>query len=148
MPYRPLLVLIFVVLAGCGGGVPDFLGRDPSGGGSYSLRPPPPAALVPVPMRLARAEPGLRGQIVRVEVVAPTQGYYGAELAAQGGGLPDANGVLHFELVARPPSTPQAVGPERTRELHAAVFVPDRALRNMRAVRITGSNTTQTLSLR
>jgi len=128
--------------------VPDFLGREGSGGGSYSLRPPPQADPVPVPMRTARAERGLGGYIVRAEAVAPTQGYYAAELAPLGGGVPDANGVLRYQLVARPPSGPQAVGPDRTRELRAGLFVPNRALRDMRAVHIAGSNTAQTLSLR
>jgi hypothetical protein len=128
--------------------VPDFLGRGGSGGGSYSIRPEPQADPVLVPMRTARAERGLGGFIVRAEAVAPTQGYYAAELAAVGGGVPDANGVLRYELVARPPNSPQAVGPDRTRELRAGIFVPNRALREMRAVHITGSNTAQTLSLR
>jgi hypothetical protein len=148
MPYRLLLALPMLLLAGCSVQVPEFLGRDGTGGGSYSLRPEPLPEPVPIPMRMARAERGLRGQIVRVEAVAPTQGFFAAELMPLGGGVPDANGVMSYRLVARPPQTPQAVGPERTRELHAAVFVPDRALRNMRAVRITGSNTSQTLSLR
>jgi len=128
--------------------MPDFLGREGSGGGSYSLRPEPIPDAVPVPMRSARAERGLGGHIVRVEAVAPTQGFFSANLVVQNGGVPDANGVLGYLLVARPPLTPQAVGPERTRELHAAIFVPTRALRNMSAVRITAANTSQTLPLR
>ena len=150
MPYRVSFVLFLsLVLAGCSLRVPDFLGREGDGGGSFTLNDDTPMLdPVPVPMRMARVERGLRGQIVRVEIVAPTQGYYAADLVALNGGVPDQNGVMSYMLVARPPATPQAVGPERTRELNAAVFVPTRALRNMSAVRITGSNTTQTMSLR
>ena len=129
--------------------MPDFLGRGGTGGGSFSVRPEPLPDPVLVPMRSAHAERGLGGFIVRVESIAPTQGYFSAELAAQNGGVPDANGVMHYELIARPPlTTPQSIGPERTRELRAGLFVPTLALRNMDAVRITGSNTSQTLSLR
>jgi hypothetical protein len=148
MPYRTLFVLSFVGLAACAVPVPDFLGREGSGSGSYSIRPEPLPDPVPIPMRLARVEPGLRGQIVRVEAVAPTQGYFSATLAPMNGGVPDENGVMAYTLIARPPIGPQGIGPERTREMNAAIFVPNRALRNMSAVRITGSNTTQTLQLR
>lgn len=124
------------------------MGRGGDGSGTFTLREDPLPDPVPVPMRLARVEPGLRGQIVRVEVVAPTQGFHSANLSAMNGGEPDENGVMDYMLVARPPVDQQAIGPERTRELHTAIFVPDRALRNISAVRITGSNTTQTMSLR
>lgn len=148
MPYRTLFVLALAGLAGCNAPVPEFLGRQGTGASSYSIRPDPLPDPVPVPMRMARAERGLRGHIVRVEAVAPTQGYFSAALVPTGGGVPDQNGVMSYMLMARPPTGPQAVGPERTRELHAAIFVPTLALRDMNAVRITAPNTTQTLPLR
>ncbi len=149
MPYRlSSALLLSLVLAGCSLQVPQFLGRGGDGDGTFSIREEPALDPVPVPIRMARVERGLRGQIIRVEIVAPTQGFYGAELVALNAGVPDQAGVMSYILVARPPATPQAVGPERTRELHAAVFVPNRAMRNLNAVRITGSNTTQTMSLR
>lgn len=149
MRYRtPTALLLVLGLAGCSAQVPDFLGREGDGGGAFTVRPDPLPDAVPLPMRSARAERGLRGYIVRVEAVAPTQGYHSAELVPLNGGQPDQNGVLPYELRARPPSTPQATGPEQTRELRAAVFVPTRALRNMNAVHITSATSAQTLPLR
>ncbi len=145
----PIALLLMLGLAGCAMQMPDFVGR---GGGQssgvFTLREEPLPDPVPVPMRSARAERGLRGHIVRVEAVAPTQGFHSAELVPLNGGVPDQNGVMAYALVATPPATPQAIGPEQTRELRAAVFVPVRAMRNMNAVRISDANTAQTLSLR
>jgi hypothetical protein len=85
--------------------------------------------------------------IVRVEGVAPTQGYYGAELLPVSA-TPDAAGILGFELVAVPPDVAERVGPERTRLLTAAVFVPNLALEDLRGFRVAGSGGARTLPLR
>jgi hypothetical protein len=136
------------LLAGCGGGggMPDFLGRE-GGDGYYSVRGEEPPQPVPVAMRSATAERALTGVIVRVEGEAPTQGYWGAALRPLGDGAPDAAGVVSFRLTAIPPAEVEAVGPARTRELSAAVFVPNRALRQTRAVRVAGLNAAETLPL-
>lgn len=137
------------LLAGCGGGMPSFLGREGEGNNSfYSIRggPPPPEERT-VPLRMATAEPALHGVIVRVLAEAPMQGYSTTQLRPVGSG-PDAAGVVTFELVAVPPVTPENVGPARTRQLSAAVFVPNLAMKNLRGVRVSGGGTVQTMPIR
>jgi hypothetical protein len=137
------------LLAGCGGGMPSFLGREGNAGDSfYSIRggPPPPEPRT-VPLRLAVAEPALHGVIVRVEGEAPQQGYSTAQLRPIGGG-PDAAGIISFELVAVPPSAPGAIGPARTRELSAAIFVPNLVAKKLKGVRISGGGSVQTMPIR
>jgi hypothetical protein len=134
------------LLAACAMEMPDFLGREGAGTGGYSLRrepPPPPQA---IPLRMATAERALHGVIVRVEGQAPTWGFYGARLRPLAD-RPDAAGVMSFELVAVPPSVPEPAGAPRSRELSAAVFIPNLALRQVRAVRIAGGGQVQTLPL-
>ena len=84
--------------------------------------------------------------IVRAQGVAPTQGFYAAELVPTAA-VPDAAGILGFELTAIPPSGPEAVGPERTRLLDAAFFLPTLALRDLRGVRVAGAGSARTLPL-
>jgi hypothetical protein len=144
MRNRSLLVA-GVLLAGCSMEVPPFLGREGSGAGTYSLDEEPLPEPVPVPLRRAEAERGLHGVIVRAEGIAPTQGYWGAELRPAAG--PDAAGVLGFQLVAVPPPAPEAVGPERTRVLTAGVFLPNLALEDLSAVRVAGAAGVRTLPL-
>ena len=99
-----------------------------------------------VPLRSAQVERALRGVILRVEGVAQTQGFYSAALVPAPG--PDAAGVLGFQLMALPPDVPEAVGPERTRLLTAAVFLPNLALEDLRGLRVAGRGTVRTLPLR
>ena len=143
-----LLLAGACLVAGCSFDMPNFLGREGGGDGSYQLGggDPPPVPR-PVPMREATVERALHGVIVRVEGEAPTQGYYSAALRPLGDGAPDAAGVVSFEFVAVPPATVAAVGPARTRQLSAAVFVPNLALKQMRAVRLSGGGAVQTLGL-
>ena len=141
-----LLLASAWLLAACGGGMPDFLGRE-GGTGYYRLGGEVPPEPVPVAMRSATAERALYGAIVRVEGEAPTQGYWGAALAPIGDGAPDAAGVVSFRFVAIAPAAAEAVGPARTRQLSAAIFVPNLALKQTRAVRIAGLNTAETLPL-
>jgi hypothetical protein len=134
------------LLAGCGGGVPDFLGRE-GGSGYYRVGGEELPDPVPVALRSAVAERSLTGVIVRVEGEAPTQGYWGAALEPVGAGAPDASGAVSFRFVAVPPASAEAGGPARTRRLSAAVHVPNLALKTTRAVRIAGIGTAQTLPL-
>lgn len=138
-----------MLIAGCAMELPGFVGRAGDGRSAYAvgeITPLPDPA--PLPMRLALAERGLNGVILRAEGQAPTQGYHSAELRPLGAGAPDAAGIASFELVAVPPAEPQAAGPERTRRLDAAVFLPDRAWGDARAIRVSGAGTVETLSLR
>jgi hypothetical protein len=85
--------------------------------------------------------------ILRAEGVAPTQGYHSATFVALGSGEPDAAGFLSFELTAVPPVETAAVGPQRTRELSAAVFLPTGVARNIKGFRVSGIGGTQTLPM-
>jgi hypothetical protein len=84
--------------------------------------------------------------ILRVTGEAPTQGFYSAQLRPIGAA--DAAGILSFELVATPPSVPQAVGPARTRILTAGLFMPTQSLKGLRGFRVTGGGAVQTVTLR
>ncbi len=95
-------------------------------------------------LREAAAERALFGVIVRVDGEAPSQGYYGAQLRPLAGSTAD---TLNFELVAVPPAGAEAVGSARSRELSAAVFVPNLMLKKLRTVRVSGGGAVRTLSL-
>jgi hypothetical protein len=136
------------LLAGCGGGMPGFLGREGGTDGVYDLRGEPLPEPRSLFLRQAAAEPALHGVILRVVGEAPTQGWWGAELRPLAGGSPDAAGIVSFELVAIPPQTTEAVGPARTRQLSAAVFFPTLALEDLRGFRVAGGGAVQTLPLR
>lgn len=151
LPVRLIALLPLVLLAGCGGGVPDALGREGAGAqGVYSLSREPDALPDPIPMPLTALtiEPALNGTIVRVESVAPTQGYHTARLVAQASGAPDDTGTVGFVLTAIPPEGAEAAGPARTRTLRAAVFVPNQAKRRVKSVRILDATGVRTVPLR
>ncbi len=143
-----LLLAAAGIAAGCSFEIPDFVGREGGGDGTYSLRGQPPPEPRTVPLRQAEAEPALHGVILRVTGEAPTQGFYSARLRPIGGGAADAAGILSFELVAVPPSVPQAVGPARTRILTAGIFMPTQSLKGLRGFRVTGGGAVQTVTLR
>jgi hypothetical protein len=142
-----LLLLAGLGLCACSMEIPSFLGREGTGEGFYSVRGQPPPEPVQVPLRHATLERALHGVIIRVDGEAPTQGYYAPALVPLGAGAPDAAGILSFELLAVPPTGPEAVGPARTRHVTAAVFIPTLALKNLRAFRVSGSGTVHTLPL-
>ncbi len=134
-------------LAACSYEIPGFLGRQGSGELSYTLRSEPLPEPVAIPLREAVVDQGLYGLIVRVYGVAPTQGYYAGDLLAEGGGEPNAAGVLAYQLVAIPPDIQEAIGPERTRRIEAALFIPTLAQKRITAVQITGAGNVRTLRL-
>jgi hypothetical protein len=135
------------LLAGCSMEVPGFLGREGNAAGFYSVRGEPAPDPEPVALQTAVLERALHGVIVRVEAVAPTQGYYSATLVPLNDGEPDAAGIVTFQLVAMPPPEAQAAGPARTRTMSAATFLPTLGLKNVRAVRVAGVGTATTLTL-
>jgi hypothetical protein len=140
--------LLVLAVAGCTMEIPDFVGREGGGAGSYSLRREPQPDPRPVPLRAATLERALHGVIVRVEGEAPTWGFHDAALRPLGGGAPDAAGIMSFELVAVPPQPPEPAGAARSRRLTAAVFVPTLALKDVRGFRVAGAGQVQTLPLR
>jgi hypothetical protein len=113
--------------------------------GLFTRRPPDLPDAVPVPMREATLERGYGGVILRATGVAPTQGFFNATFLVDDLGAPDAAGVITARLVAVPPPTPQAVGPERTRLLLTAAFVQDLELRDVRAIRVVAAGQAVTL---
>ncbi|HET9069114.1 MAG TPA: hypothetical protein VFN28_10765 [Amaricoccus sp.] len=143
-----ILLAAAALAAGCSMEVPGFVGRQGGGDGFYSIRGEAPPEPRTVALRETAAERALHGVILRVTGEAPTQGYYSATLRPLGGGAPDPAGILTFELVATPPAEPHAVGPARTRILTAGLFMPTKALKDLRGFRVTGGGAVQTVTLR
>lgn len=147
-----LLLAGAALLAGCGGGgvggteVPGFLGREGNAAAFYNPRGEPAPEVQAIPLGQAVTERGPYGVIVRVEGVAPSGGFWGAELSPLGEG-PDANGVLAFRFVAFPPDDPTYAGPAQTRTLTAGAFVPNITARKVRSVRIESASGVQTLAM-
>jgi hypothetical protein len=139
---------LVLALAGCGGfEMPEFLGREGSGNSTFVLGGedmPLPIAIAPSRVTL---EPALYGALLLVEGIAPTQGYHSAQLLVADNGMPDPAGLIRLEFVAVPPASVQNVGPEVTRELQAAHFVPVRMFRGLNGVQVSGAGTVQTFNL-
>lgn len=136
MRNRTLILVALAVLGGCGLRLPGF---DDIGSPRTAVSAVPSAPVFdPVlPLRRAQIESGLRGSILRVEAVAPTQGWYDAELVLRES--QPAPGVLAYEFRATPPEGAQPVGRERTRLLTAAAFLPDTQLRGLRQIDVNGT---------
>ena len=144
-----IFLLALAALSGCSQELPSFLGREGGGSGSYSLSDDlPEGALDPiaVPLTSAVAERALHGVIINAESVTPTQGYFGAQLVpVDPSSRADDNGILALRMMAIAPTTPQAVGPARTRTLTAALFIQNVTLRDVKAFRVTGNPNSLTL---
>lgn len=140
------LVLPLLALAGCSVEMPEFLGRTGSGEAVYTLRGDPVPEPVPVPLASARVERFNFGVIVRVEGIAPSQGYWGAAL--QIATEAEASGIMPMAFTAIPPEQVEAIGPPQTRVLTAAAFVPNRAMKGVRGFQVTGAGSGETLTLR
>ncbi len=82
------------------------------------------------------------GAIIRATGVAPTQGYYNAQLVLQS----FENGVLTYELRAEEPSGGVSVGSIASRTLNVATSVAGATLDAVRTVRVVGGATTQVIS--
>lgn len=100
--------------------------------------------LVPF-VRQLRADPGDLGVIVWAEGVTATQGYWDAELRRVN--APGAGGVLVLELRVRPPLEPQAVGPERTRLVTAALALTTREAADLQSVRVVAATNAATAAM-
>ncbi len=128
--------------------MPGFLGREGTGDASFTLGEDGEVIEpVAVPLTDARLDPSATGFVLLARGVAPTQGYHTVGLVAVDDGRPDA-GITTFRFVALPPAGPEGVGIDRTRGIQAAAYIPSRARREMRGVRVTGSNTSRTLTFR
>lgn len=133
-------------LAACSIEMPSFVGRE-GGDGYYSLGGDDTAQPDPevVTFGTVALEPALNGVILRVTATAPTWGYHSAFLRPLDGGVPDAAGIMTYELVAVPPSTPEQAGTPRSRQLSAGVFVPNLAMKKISGFRVAGGGKVQTL---
>lgn len=148
-PMRKGLMLLagLTLVAGCSMEIPSFVGREGGGQEFYSIRGEAPPEPVALPLREATLDRALHGVIIRADGEAPTQGYYSAALVPLNNGAPDASGLVTFEFMAVPPREAQAIGPARSRQITAAVFLPTLALKNIRGFRVTGAGTVHTIPM-
>lgn len=124
------------LLGGCGLQPPGSLGLGGAPRGTASDGEVLPDEDPVLPVRRAQIEPALRGILLRVETVAPTQGWHAPALAAS---EPTEAGVIDFTFTALVPEGPQGIGPDRTRVLMAAAYIPNARLRNIRGFRVNGT---------
>ncbi|WP_101068038.1 hypothetical protein [Roseovarius salinarum] len=82
------------------------------------------------------------GAIVRVQGITRRQGAHDVRLASPTEGEP-VDGVLTLRLEAAQPED-TAIGPERTRVVNAARFIPERELRRTRSVRVIAETNVRT----
>lgn len=151
-----LLSSTLLILAGCGGSgsLGSIPGSFPSFGRSAPAEPARPVAVVVedpsrlLAVRRAETETALRGVIIRVESVAPAQGFYAPELRVLNEGHPDAAGVITYEARAVPGPEDAPVGPEQTRVITSGAFLTTRIASTLSAVRIVGEGSSVTLPLR
>ena len=80
------------------------------------------------------------GAIVRATGVAPTQGYFNAELVEVG----ISNGVLMLEFRAQAPTGFQAQGSARSREINAGYIIDTTTLAGIRSVRVQAATNART----
>lgn len=76
------------------------------------------------------------GLVLEARGLPPVQGYWDAGLVRVGRGPRD--GVLLYELRIEPPLEPRRAGPTASREVVTAAYIPDAALRGVRAIRVRG----------
>jgi hypothetical protein len=149
---RKGLVLLVAVAAvsGCSIPLPGFLQPGPPDQvvevrtQTGLLVAPDGTVLMPT-LRSAELDRGVRGFIIRAESVAPTQGFFGADLRALPQERPE---VLVLEFRARPPVGIAPVGAERTRVLTAGYFLRNRAATGIRTVIVVSAGNSATLTLR
>lgn len=134
--------------------MPEFLGREGSGGDTYGIEPEEWPDAVRVQMTSSRIDPALRGIIVRVEGIAPSPGYHSARLASIAPTPAEdteedraTTGFIELEFLAFPPIETAPAGPTSGRVLNAALFLPTRYLEDASAIRIQSAGTVTTLPL-
>lgn len=105
----------------------------------------PGSILVPGEFTI-EAQPALRGLILVVRTVAPTQGYHSAELAPERRGAPDEDGIVSLQFRIVPPFEEAPVGAARSRQITAAYFVGDDDLADIRGFEILGASSSKSLA--
>lgn len=134
-----------MLLAGCEVRGPEFLTGEGGLLGPAAIEQGDVVAITSI--REATIERSFRGVIIRVEAVAPRQGFHDAALVPRDDGAADGAGIVTLELVARAPLEPEAVGPDRTRLLVAGRFVSNLELRDLRGFRVVTDRGAITLPL-
>jgi hypothetical protein len=140
---RPVLLLtLCATLAGCGGlrdsrlNPFNWFGRsEPREALVLPEKARDPRPLVEAVVGLT-VEPMPGGAIVRARGLAPTQGYWAAELVEAETGQ---DGVLVYEFRILPPTGPADVNTPQSREIDVAVFVSDFKLGSVREVVVQGA---------
>jgi hypothetical protein len=89
-------------------------------------------------------EPAIGGGVVRATGIPPVQGYWDAELVSTDN-LEPVDGVLTLEFRIRPPEQPTLIGPPRSREVTAAIFVSRQKLDRTREIRVLGAGTSRSV---
>lgn len=89
-----------------------------------------------------------RGVIVRADAVLPTLGFHSMRLHAPQGGRADANGDVHFEFYAIPPSSAPEGGTANARTVSAGAFIPNERLLTINSVTVSGAGNARTIRLR
>jgi len=80
------------------------------------------------------------GAVVRATGLAPTQGFFNAELVNAG----VANGVLTLEFRAQAPAGFEAIGTPRSRQITAAYVIRSNDLAGIRTVRVQAAENART----
>lgn len=155
---RPLIAALTALLAlsACGGGQRDateergsllnplnWFGRN-APEGEPTLAPPGgfptlPQDRRPVIRQIVNMElrPTPGGVILFAVGLPPTQGWWDAGLIADNDGEP-VDGTLSYAFVVMPPFGPAPAGAPATRELTAALFIPDIRLTDVRQITVRG----------
>ncbi|QIE42550.1 hypothetical protein G5B39_11775 [Rhodobacteraceae bacterium SC52] len=144
--FAPILAL---ALAGCSGGL--FKRADPNTlepeGGYIEARIDSRTLVDSVTAITLSRTPG--GLIVRATGLPPTQGYWDVGLARdRSDDVP--NGTRRYRFVGRPPvdvsgnPIPATVGTATSRQVDAAVFIPDTELNELRQIIIVGAQGSRT----
>jgi len=101
----------------------------------------PPADSRPIVSNIVKLKvdrmPG--GAIVYAYGLPPTQGHWDGELVPLAGGKP-VKGTLSFEFRLAAPATPQAVAPQRSREVVVAHFISTQGLAGVRRIEVLALN--------
>ena len=79
------------------------------------------------------------GAIVRVTGVVPSQGWFAPALVNLDPFGNAVNGVMSYSFRAVPPKEPTRVSTAQSRELSAAVYISNAALRNVQVIQVTGA---------
>ena len=79
------------------------------------------------------------GAIVRATALPPSQGWFAPELVPATSDGDPVEGVLSYAFRAVPPNAPTRQSTPQSRELSAAVFIPNIVLDRVRVIQVTGA---------